>query len=122
MTTDKVLVVLKKSHELEKLKKAVKGEKGAIIAGHHTKERYSTRGYFENDITSCVLTGKIIEIKVGYNNRYKKECRNLTVEGKDADDNYIICIFSEISKRKNIYNVVTLMPPCDKKRFGKLIA
>lgn len=122
MTTDKVLVVLKKSHELNKLRKAVTGEKGAIIAGRHTKERYSTRGYFENDITSCVLTGEIVEIKEGYNSRYKKPCRNLTVEGKDEDGNYIVCIFSEISKRKNIYNVVTLMPPCDKKRFGKLVA
>ncbi|WP_121616760.1 DUF4258 domain-containing protein [Virgibacillus halodenitrificans] len=122
MTTDKVLVVLKKSHELNKLKQAVTGEKGAIIAGRHTKERYSTRGYFENDISSCLLTGEIVEIKEGYNSRYKKTCRNLTVEGVDEDGNYIICIFSEISKRKNIYNVVTLMPPCDRKRFGKLVA
>lgn len=122
MTTDSVVIVLKRSHELTKLKKAVLGEKGAILAGYHAKDRFASRGYFEDDIMSCILTGEVVEIKEGYNSRYKMVCRNLTVEGKDEDGNYMICIFSELSKKRNIYNVVTIMPPCDKKRFGKSIA
>lgn len=122
MTSDNVLIVLKRESELQKLKEAVLGEKGAILAGKHTKERYTSRGYFEADIANCILTGKVVEIRTGFNARYKKMCRNLSVKGRDADGNLIICVFSEICRKRNIYNVVTIMPPMDKKRFGELVS
>lgn len=122
LTTDQVLVVLKKDNELLKLQQAIKGEKGAIIAGYHTKERYINRGYTSKDIETCILTGEVVEVQVGYNVRYKRNCRNLTVKGVDRCGNPFICVFSRISRKENIYLVVTIMPPCDKKRFGKLIA
>lgn len=122
MTSDSVVIVLKRQNELQNLKAAIVGEKGAVLAGKHTKERYSSRGYFEEDITSCILTGKVVEIRSGYNARYKKKCRNLTVQGKDADGNLIICVFSEISRKRNVFNVVTIMPPMDKKRFGHMVS
>lgn len=122
MTTDSVLVVLKQDEELIKLQQAVKREKGMILTGFHTKERYNNRGYTGQDIVSCILTGKVIEIQTGYNVRYKRQCRNLTVKGVDQCGNAIICVLSRISRKENIYMVVTIMPPCDKKRFGHLIA
>lgn len=122
MTSDSVVLVLKRQNELQKLTEAVLGKKGAILAGRHTKDRYNKRGYFENDITSCILSGKVVEIRNGYNVRYKKKCRNLTVQGVDADGNLIICVFSEISRKRNVYNVVTIMPPMDKKRFGNMVS
>lgn len=122
MTTDSVLAVLKRENELVKLQQAITGEKGAIVAGRHSKERYSNRGYTEKDIQSCVMTGKVIEIQEGYNVRYDKKCRNLTVYGEDSSGNDFVCIFSQISRKENIYTVITIMPPCDKKRFGKLVA
>lgn len=122
MTTDSVLAVLKRDTELLKLQKAIKGEEGAILAGFHTKERYRNRGYTEQDIKSCILTGQVIEVQRGVNVRYKCECRNLTVKGVDSSGNDFICVLSQISQKNNIYIVVTIMPPCDMKRFGKLIA
>ncbi|MEX3623679.1 hypothetical protein [Viridibacillus arvi] len=122
MIMDSVLAVLKRENELYKLQQAISGEKGAIIAGYHTKERYENRGYTNKDIESCLMTGEVVEVQVGFNVRYKIECRNLTVKGLDQSGNDFICIFSQLSRKKNIYTVITIMPPCDKKRFGKLIA
>lgn len=105
--------------QLQKLKKALVGGKGYIRLGKHSKERLQERGYYEKDILNCLETGKIPEIKEGYNHRLNKKCKNITLEGLDSDGNPMVVIFSEEADYS--YTVVTVIPPTDKRRFERVI-
>lgn len=85
----------------------------SIQLGSHTPKRLKKRGYFVEDIYSCIKTGKVVEIQQDNDVKY-------VVEGLDMDNNPIVCVFARQAPFQ--YKVVTTMPPFDKNRFSRIIA
>lgn len=114
-----MLIPSEKKEKINQMIKALLREQGYIRLGKHSKQRISERGYYEADIISCLYSGRIMEMKKGFNSKLKKDCVNITVEGNDMDNNPVVIVFSEEGDFS--YSIVTIMPPTDKKRFTCVI-
>ncbi|WP_282155793.1 DUF4258 domain-containing protein [Cytobacillus gottheilii] len=87
---------------------------GKIDLSDHAVQRMDKRGYIENDVVQCIMTGQIKERQV-----YRGK-PTVIIAGEDLDGLPIIVAVGTSSK-KNHYIVITVMPPIDKERFDRVI-
>ena len=107
------------TRKLRGIKKILMSKEGFIRISTHTYERLKKRGYTKGDIVSCIMNGTIVEIQTGFNHDIDKLTFNYVIAGRDQDNNPIVIVLSE--EGKNLFKVITVMPPIDNKRFTDCI-
>jgi len=92
-----------------------------IRLGRHVKERMEKRGYYTSDLRALINSddSRLVEIRSGFNHKIQAICPTVTIEGKDADGNPFVAVFSQEGECQ--YSVVTAMPPLDPNRFNEVL-
>jgi hypothetical protein len=106
---------VKKGSKLKVIKKVLMGGKGYVRIGVHTYNQMVKRGYSRGDLVSCIMSGKIHEVQMGFNRRINQVARTYVLTGIDTSQNPIVVVLSE--EGENHFSVVTVMPPTDQSRF-----
>jgi hypothetical protein len=95
------------------LKKVLMGRDGTIHISNHCKGRMQRRGYSKSDIALAIFTGKLVEVQ------YDKDFK-MVIAGFDQSRNPIVVVVAW--KGGADFEIVTVMPPLDHRRFEKCIA
>ncbi|SFA52718.1 protein of unknown function [Parageobacillus thermantarcticus] len=95
-----------------KLKKVLMGHEGTIHISVHAKEQMNKRGYNKCDIALAIYNGKVVE------KQYGKDLK-MVIAGFDQSCNPIVIVVAW--KGRYDFEIVTVMPPLDHRRFDKCI-
>lgn len=106
---------MKKGSKLKEIKKILMGGKGYVRIGVHTYNQMVKRGYSRGDLVSCIMSGKIHEVQMGFNRKINQMAKTYVLTGSDTSQNPIVVVLSE--EGENHFSVVTVMPPTDQSRF-----
>jgi hypothetical protein len=95
-----------------RLKKVLMGQGGTIHLSIHAKEQMAKRGYNKRDIALVIYNGKVIETQ--HERNFK-----LVIAGLDQSRNPMVVVVAW--KGGCRFEIVTVMPPIDRRRFEKCI-
>jgi hypothetical protein len=95
-----------------KLKKVLMGQKGTIHISVHAKHQMNKRGYDKRDIALAIYNGKVVETQYGRDLK-------MVIAGFDQSHNPIVVVVAW--KGWYDFEIVTVMPPLDHRRFDKCI-